>query len=51
MGRGAGWREGIGNFRDSICNVYKEISNKKTKIKVKLYLKKNTWDSDFIKAQ
>jgi hypothetical protein len=24
VGRGAGRREGIGNFRDSIWNVYKE---------------------------
>jgi hypothetical protein len=24
VGRGAGQREGIGNFRDSIWNVYKE---------------------------
>jgi hypothetical protein len=24
VGRGAGWREGIGNFQDSILNVYKE---------------------------
>ena len=24
VGRGAGRREGIGNFWDSICNVYKE---------------------------
>jgi hypothetical protein len=24
VGRGAGQREGIVNFRDSICNVYKE---------------------------
>ena len=24
VGRGAGWREGIENFQDSIRNVYKE---------------------------
>jgi hypothetical protein len=25
--RGAGWGEGIGNFQDSILNVYKENNN------------------------
>jgi hypothetical protein len=24
VGRGAGWREGIGNFWDAILNVYKK---------------------------
>jgi hypothetical protein len=31
VGRGAGWGEGIGNFRDSIEMNIKKISNKKRK--------------------